>query len=64
MTDTARAREIRAKLDAIAPLPETGPVTAAQLGRHFAIRAQERWAHMLNAIDTPMRTMFAGFHQP
>jgi hypothetical protein len=47
-----RIREIRAKLDAIAPWPESETVTAADLGRHFAVRAQERFTKMLHpAVD-------------
>lgn len=57
MSDTEKAREIRAKLDAIAPLPEDGPVTAGQLGRYFAVRAQERWARMLNAPGTDLNPL-------
>lgn len=48
MTDKARLREIRAKLDAIAPLPENGPVTAKQLARYMAVRANERWHRQLS----------------
>ena len=49
MTETAQrtAAEIRAELDAIAPLPGGGEVTALQLARHFAVRAQERWSRLL-----------------
>ena len=40
-----RQFEIRAKLDAIAPLPDDpdATVTATELARHFAVRAQERF---------------------
>jgi hypothetical protein len=48
MSDKAKLHEIRAKLDAIAPWPEGGTVTAAGLGRHFAVRAQERWTRGLS----------------
>jgi hypothetical protein len=50
--DKTKLAEIRAKLDAIAPLPETGDVTAMQLARHMAVRAQERWTRMLAAAGT------------
>jgi hypothetical protein len=46
--DETKIREIRAKLDAIAPLPEDGAVTAGALARHFAVRAQERFTRMLH----------------
>jgi hypothetical protein len=45
--DSPKLREIRAKLDAIAPLPAGETVTARDLGRHFAVRAQERWTRGL-----------------
>jgi hypothetical protein len=47
MTDNAKLREIRAKLDAIAPFPEGETVTAEALARFFAARAQERFTRML-----------------
>jgi transcriptional regulator with XRE-family HTH domain len=37
-----RIAEIRAELDAIAPMPEERPVTAGQLAAHFAVRAAQR----------------------
>jgi hypothetical protein len=43
-----RQFEIRAKLDAIAPLPEDAPVSAAEMARYFAVRAQERYVRMLD----------------
>jgi hypothetical protein len=47
MTDTTATRtpaEIRADLDAVAPLPQGDDAVALAL--HFAVRAQERWAGM------------------
>jgi hypothetical protein len=44
----SRIAEIRAELDSIAPLPENGPVTVAELARYFAVRAQERGWRTLN----------------
>ena len=43
-----RQFEIRAKLDAIAPFPQGETVTARDLARHFAVRAQERFTKMLH----------------
>jgi hypothetical protein len=40
--------EIRAKLDAIAPLPEDRPPTALVLARHLAVRAAERHVRQLD----------------
>ena len=49
MPDHVRKQfEIRRKLDAIAPFPEGETVTAADLARHFAVRAQERFTKMLH----------------
>jgi hypothetical protein len=48
MSDNPRLREIRAKLDAIAPFPEAGNVTAEALARYFGVRAQERFTKMLH----------------
>jgi hypothetical protein len=48
MPDNAKLREIRAKLDAIAPFPEDETVTAEALARYFAVRAQERFTRMLH----------------
>jgi hypothetical protein len=48
MPDKTKLAAIREKLDAIAPLPEDGEVTAAQLARYMAVRAQERWTRMLS----------------
>jgi hypothetical protein len=45
------AAEIRAELDAIAPMPEFGHLTAAALARHFAVRAQQRCWRALNGGD-------------
>ena len=42
-----RIAEIRAELDAIAPMREDGPITAAELARYFAVRAQERFVRAL-----------------
>ena len=47
---TTKIREIRAQLDAIAPLPEDGAVTAKSLAEHFAVRAQERFTRMLHPL--------------
>jgi hypothetical protein len=47
MSETT-ATEIRRQLDAIAPLPEDGDVTAAQLARYMAVRASERWNRQLS----------------
>jgi transcriptional regulator with XRE-family HTH domain len=46
-----RIAEIRAELDAIAPMPEDGFVTAAQIAAHFAVRAQQRCWLALNSDD-------------
>ena len=48
MPDKTRAREIRTALTAIAPLPEEGDVTAEQMVRHLAVRAQERGHKLLH----------------
>jgi hypothetical protein len=42
-------REVRARLDAIAPLPDDGPVPPAAMARWLAVRAQERWARQMHA---------------
>jgi hypothetical protein len=44
MTAATKAAAIRAKLDAIAPLPEDRPPTAIALARHLAVRAA--WRHV------------------
>jgi len=46
-TTAPGAAEIRAELDAIAPMREDGPITAAELARYFAVRAQERFVRAL-----------------
>lgn len=46
MSDNARLREIRAKLDAIAPYDPDGTVTAAGLAKCMAVSAQIRWVQM------------------
>jgi hypothetical protein len=43
-----KVREIRAKLDAIAPFPDGETVTAEALARYFGVRAQERFTKMLH----------------
>jgi len=54
-TDTTPApgvAEIRAELDAIAPMPEDGPITARELARHFAVRAGQRgWLALNGSSD-------------
>ena len=47
MSTSPRLREIR-KLDEIAPFPEGETVTAPDLARFFAVRAQERFTKMLH----------------
>jgi alkanesulfonate monooxygenase SsuD/methylene tetrahydromethanopterin reductase-like flavin-dependent oxidoreductase (luciferase family) len=66
-TAAERVREIRAQLDAIAPLPEQGrPVTAIALARHLAVRAQERFTMMLHPLvpvdPTQVAAMYAAAH--
>ena len=60
---TGKIREIRAQLDAIAPLPED--VTATDLARHLAVRAQERFCRMLSPLvpfdDQQVAAMCAEF---
>jgi len=46
MSTSPKLREIRGKLDEIAPFPEGETVTAADLARFFAVRAQERFTRM------------------
>jgi hypothetical protein len=48
MTTSPKLREIRGKLDEIAPFPEGETVTAGVLARFFAVRAQERFTKMLH----------------
>jgi hypothetical protein len=48
VNDNPRLREIRAKLDAIAPFPDGENVTARELARYMAVRAQERFTKMLH----------------
>jgi len=54
MSDQAKIREIRRQLTAIAPLPEEGDVTAEQLARHLAVRAQERWSRQIGYPGDPI----------
>jgi hypothetical protein len=52
MPDQTRIREIREQLNAIAPCPEDGDITAAALGRYLAVAAQERWAREMSKAGT------------
>lgn len=67
-TKTRTPAEIRAELDATAPLPDADAGgEAAALALHFAARAQERWARMLLGERDPnyvaaMAAEFAASH--
>lgn len=51
---TDRVREIRAQIDAIAPWPETGDVTALGLARHYAVSAFENAVRDRGVIGSPL----------
>ena len=54
-----RIAEIRAELDAIAPVPEDGEITAGQLARCFAVLAQEHYTGALLPGGTDQMAMLA-----
>jgi hypothetical protein len=49
-TDDTKAREIHAKLDALAPYPSAGDVTATGMARYLAKQAQVSW---VRGMDSP-----------
>ena len=54
MTDDTKLREIRERLNAIAPYPEHGNVTANGLARYLAVKAQVTYVTSLDpAADHP-----------
>jgi hypothetical protein len=53
MPDAARAQEIRAELEKLAPYPANGDVTARGLARWMAMESQLAWARM-TGMDHPI----------
>lgn len=53
MPDAARAQEIRAELEKLAPYPDGEAVTARSLARYLAMEAQLAWARM-TGMDHPV----------